>query len=92
MDRIHQLRCERETIALHLADGQGGDLALFLQRHEVPAALIDELLRGGVGAMLLKGVSTRRGGGRDHRIAHRERQLRERARQVVGVHVAVADD
>ena len=91
-DEVAQLLGVRETLALHLPDGEGGKLALLLHHDVVPASLRNQRGGGGVRQMVLERAATGRALLEVERVTASEGEGPDRAGQVVGVDVAVADE
>ena len=91
-DEVAQLLSEWETLALHIRDGEGGKLALLLQDDVVPSALRDQRCGGGVRQMVLESAAAGRALLEVERVTASEGEGPDRAGQVIGVDIAVADE
>ncbi len=91
-DEVAKLLRVREALALHLPDGEGGKLALLLQHDVVPATLRNQRGGGGVRQMVLERAAAGRALLEVERVTASEGEGPDRAGQVVGVDIAVADE
>ena len=91
-DEVAQLLGIREALALHIADGEGRQLALLLQDDVVPTSGLDERGGGAVRQVALERAAAGRALFVQERITATHGEGSERAGQVVGVDVAVADE